>query len=82
MAHKTVDAAIKTLAKEQEFRDSISCWHKDYERWYDDLIGAIDTSKYELIVPPLMYTKNQLIIAAKPGVYTADALSTFKRWSK
>jgi hypothetical protein len=77
MAHKTVGAAVEACIKEQGFREVIIVWRKDFERWCSDIIAAIDTTKFDIIDPPLHYTKNQLIVAAKPGTYTPDEI---KAW--
>ena len=65
MAHRTEHAAKLDVIKQQTepaYR-VIIVWKKDWDRWNTALKSAIDTTRYLLLTPPVMRTKNQVCIA-------------------
>lgn len=67
MAHRTEEKALQNCAEQQRppaYR-FIIVWRKDWERWSAALASAVDVTRYDLIVPPIARTKNQLCITQK-----------------
>ena len=74
MAHKTVEAAIAAIKRDQEpqvvkygtdvSRSSIIVWRKDWERWPSEILAAtLEDIRYSVVDPPEWITKNQVVVA-------------------
>lgn len=73
MAHKTVEAAIASIKRDQDphlkeygtdvSRGIIIVWRKDYERWPTELVAAATENPRYTACKPEFLTKNQVVIA-------------------
>lgn len=76
MAHKTVEAAIASIKKDQTFRGIIIVWRKDWERWPTELLAAATADVRFTPCEPHFLTKNQVVIAEdKVKVAEANAIA-------
>lgn len=65
MAHKSLDRTLRDIKIQQEWRDAIIVWRKDWERWEQDMRRTVDDNLYFVLEYPKWITKNQLIIAER-----------------
>jgi hypothetical protein len=69
MAHKSAEAAVQDLKRQQELAGAgyaaLIVWRRDHERWSADLLAAVDQARYDVCSPFEKQTKNQYVIARK-----------------
>lgn len=67
MAHSSAETAIKDVLHQMDVcsYSVIIVWKKDYERWKQEIVNAVDLKRYMVLDIPQKRTKNQYVIAEK-----------------